>query len=450
MGMREPYEYQKKIITYIKEAEHPAVFVQMRLGKTFCVLRALRKVRGRKLIVCPKSVIGTWQDEMETERITNYAFFSSEEVKRIWHKHEGRFKIPKWIIMNYEAVTRLTDDELSLFDCVVIDESVRLKDPQTKTTRFFLQKFRNIKKRICLSGEPAPNTPLEYFTQFQFLKNEWMGSDNYWHFRSRYFGCDAMGWNWWPRSTTKDLLRVQLKKDAFVLTRKQAGVAAKKVYQVREVEMPLNVRKQYTRMEKEFVANLPDGQELQTKYVLPQLSYLMQMAGGHLKEQQMSDFKIDELVYLLKTELKNEQVVIWSWFTWELEKIKERLQNEGIQASVIMGKTSLQERQLFQKNFQDQKLSVLCMQVATGKYGLNLSRASTAIYFSNSLKPDDRNQSEYRIEHNEKKNEGPLLYIDIVTKDTVDGDILKVLKQKKENSAFFLGDVIERVKERNK
>lgn len=443
------YPYQLDAIKYIREAAHPAVWMQMRLGKTFCVLRGLRGTNGRKLIVCPKSVIGTWQDEFEMEGITNYCWFTSKEVKTLLRPYDDRFILPEWVVMNYEAVCKLSIKELNGFNCVVIDESVRLKDPQTKTTQFFIQNFRNVKKRICLSGEPAPNSPLEYFSQFQFLRGEWMGCDNWWRFRQRYFGSDAQGWTWWPRATTKELIRKQLKKDAFVLTRKQAGVALKKVYQVREVEMPANVRKEYTRMEKEFVANLPDGTELETKYVLPQLSYLQQMAGGHLKKQHLSDFKIDELVYLLKTELKNEQVLVWSWFTWELERINERLKREGVSCSAIMGSTSISDRQGRQKDFQNGKLRVLCMQVATGKYGLNLSAASTAIYFSNSLKPDDRNQSEYRIEHNEKQGE-TLLYIDIVTKGTVDVSVLNALKTKKSNAAYFLGDIVESIKERNK
>lgn len=446
---RTPYPYQLDAIKYIREAEHPALWMQMRLGKTFCVLRGLRGTSGRKLIVAPKSVIGTWQDEFEMEGITNYCWFTSKEVKTVLRRNEDRFSLPEWVVMNYEAVCRLSEAELRQFNVVVIDESVRLKDPATKTTQFFLKNFLKFKKRICLSGEPAPNTPLEYFSQFQFLRGEWMGCDNWWRFRQRYFGSDAQGWTWWPRATTKELIRKQLKKDAFVLTRKQAGVALEKVYQVREVEMPAEVRKEYTRMEKEFVANLPDGTELETKYVLPQLSYLQQMAGGHLKKQHLSDFKIDELVYLLKTELKNEQVLVWSWFTWELERINERLKKESISCASIMGKTPLDLRQQNQKSFQAGRLKVLCMQVATGKYGLNLSAASTAIYFSNSLKPDDRNQSEYRIEHNEKQGE-TLLYIDIVTKQTVDVSILTALKNKKVNAAYFLGDIVESIKSRNK
>ncbi len=371
--MRSPYPYQEKAIDYLQTAEHPAIWMQMRLGKSLCVLRGLKKESAHILIACPKSVIGTWTDEFELEQIKSYAWFSSFEWKKFRHNYNGRIRLPKWVIMNYEAVTRLRRDELDNFSVVVVDESVRLKDPQTKTTKFFLQNFQHCKKRICLSGEPAPNTPLEYFTQFQFLKGKWMGCDNYWRFRQRYFSSDRAGWNWWPRGATKDLIRRQVEKDAFVLTRAQAGVAMKKVYQVREVTMPPHVRKEYKRMEKEFVANLPDGKELETKYVLPQLSYLQQLSGGHLKKQHLSDFKIDELVYLLKTELKNEQVLIWSWFTWELERINERLKKEGIHVAAIMGATSLSTRQDYQKQFQSGKLSVLCMQVATGKYGLNLS-----------------------------------------------------------------------------
>jgi SNF2 family DNA or RNA helicase len=84
------------------------------------------------------------------------------------------------------------------------------------------------------------------------------------------------------------------------------------------------------------------------------------------------------------------------------------------------------------------------MQVSTGKFGLNLSSASTAIYFSNSLRPEDRIQSEYRIEANNKKE--PLLYVDLLTKGTVDERILNVLKKKQTHARDFLSGVVEELR----
>jgi len=438
------YPYQKKIVDYIKTTEHPALWVSMRLGKTLCTIRALKDLPGRKLIVCPKSVIPTWCDELNMERISSYGWANTTDYKQFYLNNGIQFGLPDWVIVNYEAVTKFPYDNAAYYDYVVIDESVRLKNPQAKLTKFLLNNFRNAKKRICLSGNPAPNTPLDYFTQFQFLKNEWMGCNNYWKFRHRYFASDLQGWAWWTRKGSDEVIRKGVQENSYVLTRKDVGVANQKVYEKRVVSMPAKLEKEYKRMEKEFVAKLPDGKEIETKWVLAQLIYLQEMAGGHLLNQEVSDFKVKELINLLEGELKGEQVLIWCRFRWEIEAIMKKV----IGAEFINGDVPLDERKKIQDKFNGGKFNVLIMQIATGRYGLNLSSADTCIYFSNTFSYDDRSQSEARIESNTKRT--PLLYIDLVTKNSIDEDLLKSLKKKEKHSKFFLNSVVENIKERNK
>lgn len=441
VSIRNLYNYQKPVVDYIKNTQHSAIFCDMRLGKCVMTIRGLKGFMGRHLIVCPKTVIGTWQEELEMEGITNYAYYTSVHIHKFL---KLPLLLPNWVIMNYEAVQKLSEKEQSLFQHIVCDESVRLKGVTTRTTKFFCHAFRNAKKRIVLSGNPAPNTPLEYFFQFKFLKNEWMGCENFYQFRARYFIPGYSGWAWWPKHNTKDLIQKQIAKDAYVLTRKQVGVENEKVYQKRYVEMPPELKKKYKEMEKEFVTTLPSGKKLETKYILPQLSYLSQMAGGSLSKEEMSDFKIKELVNLVEGELKGEQIVIWCKFRWEIEAIKNKLKD----CAAITGDTDTVDRQVICNQFQHRAIRYLVSQVSTGKFGINLSVSSTAIYYSNSYVPDDRTQSEARIEINGKKE--PLLIIDLITKDSIDEQILKVLKKKHIQSRYFLGDVILQLQEKYK
>lgn len=455
--MRSPYEYQIPVIKYIKETEHPAVFLEMRLGKTFCVIRALKDAGYRRiLIVCPKPVIDTWREELEAECILNHAFYTSAELNKYFLSPDHDIQLPSWVIMNYEAVTRVNSEWLDeLFDVVVLDESVKIKSPEATSkdtgrpnlTRFFVRNFRDVKKRMILSGNPAPNSPLEYFPQFQFLRGRWMNSDNFYEFRHRYFNHDLQGYQWWIRAKSKEVLKIELHKDAYILTRKQAGVANKKVYEKRTVELPPKVQKLYRQMLKEFFVNLPSGESLQTKYVVAQLSYLQQLASGHIRGEKISGFKFRELMSLLDGELKGEPVVIWSRFKYEIAEIHRRLQKAGKRSAMYSGSIPLSQRKKNRLDFQAGKLDYLVMQTSTGKFGLNLSRSSTAIYFSNSLVPDDRVQSELRIEHNDKKE--PLLFVDLVTQNSVDLAIMKNLIRKKEQAAYFLGDVVEELREQN-
>jgi hypothetical protein len=137
---------------------------------------------------------------------------------------------------------------------------------------------------------------------------------------------------------------------------------------------------------------------------------------------------------------------VWCRFRWEIEAIQKILM-DNYSFKVITGDTPLELRKLYQNRLEHKEIDILVLQIATSKYGLNLSSASTSIYFSNSLVVDDREQSEMRIEHNDKKE--PLLYIDLVTKDSIDEDILKAFDKKKKNSYYFMNKIVENLKKRH-
>ena len=82
------------------------------------------------------------------------------------------------------------------------------------------------------------------------------------------------------------------------------------------------------------------------------------------------------------------------------------------------------------------KVRVLLLQVAIGQYGLDLSTAQTCIYFSNSLSRKNRSQSEDRILLPGKRE--PLLYIDLTTAHSIDGDVQRLLRRKEKQSISML------------
>ncbi len=73
--------------------------------------------------------------------------------------------------------------------------------------------------------------------------------------------------------------------------------------------------------------------------------------------------------------------------------------------------------------------------IQCGKFGLDLSAASTAIYYSNGFSHEDRAQSEDRIEHLRKRE--PLLFVDLVTRGSTDRTVLSLLRQKVSAGKFF-------------
>jgi SNF2 family DNA or RNA helicase len=66
---------------------------------------------------------------------------------------------------------------------------------------------------------------------------------------------------------------------------------------------------------------------------------------------------------------------------------------------------------------------------------LNLATADTDVYYSNMWENEVRTQCEKRIEHLTKKT--PLLHIDLITRDSVDEEVVPRLREKKMNARAF-------------
>jgi SNF2 family DNA or RNA helicase len=120
------------------------------------------------------------------------------------------------------------------------------------------------------------------------------------------------------------------------------------------------------------------------------------------------------------------------------------LKRKGIFSSIIVGETAPQVRSTFISSFQSpicKSPRILLVQMKCGKFGLDLSAASTAIYYSNGFSLEDRLQSEDRIVSPTKKD--PLLFIDLLTQGTVDESILRTLKKKNITSRSFMEKLME-------
>jgi len=65
-----------------------------------------------------------------------------------------------------------------------------------------------------------------------------------------------------------------------------------------------------------------------------------------------------------------------------------------------------------------------------------VASADTAIYYSNYYSFEMRTQSEDRIIHPLKQT--PLLYVDLVTENTIDEDVVEILQTKKLRAVGFM------------
>jgi superfamily II DNA or RNA helicase len=215
---------------------------------------------------------------------------------------------------------------------------------------------------------------------------------------------------------------------AIVLSRKKVGLDNQVLTEDRHVELPTARRQTYDTTERTFAL----GSE-ETAWRLTMYTWLLRLAGGRAVNKKgeafYHDAKLDELLSLLTGDLKNEKVLIWFVFRKEGRAILKRVRASGRKAAIIHGDVSIEKRQQHRARLASGKLDTLCLQFQTARYGLDLSAASTAIYYSRTASSDSYHQSLDRIIHPEKK--GPLLGIHLIARDTVDERIKVMLVEKR-------------------
>jgi SNF2 family DNA or RNA helicase len=447
---RKLFPHQEDALAFCRRAgTGVALFMEMRLGKTKVTIEWLRSLEGKVLVVAPLTVLRAWEGELRAEGEFPPVILSGSSNKKLEAFNRALAGGVKYFLVNYEGLIRIPWILANYrWAACVLDESTRIKNPQAQVTKLLVKYRLNFDRRVVLTGKPAPEGPLDYCEQFRFLFGSFMGFESYWSYRNCAFYPVARGYNWIMKKPFEEKLRNFVQKNAFVLSRKQAGMANEKIYETRIIQMEPEQKRIMEKLEQEFALELPN-EEKTTNWIPVQLAWMARLAGGYLDGKKWFDAKFVELEKLLETELRGDSVVVWFRFNSELRRAERRLAGKTCVAGVgaIDGTTPEDERARLRGAFQEGRIQVLLLQSKVGMFGLDLSHASTTIYFSNNYSGEVRSQSEDRIEHPLKKES--LLIIDLITAGTVDEDVLRALKRKhKESDRLLLTEVADAARRR--
>jgi len=436
-------DYQRAELVRCKDWDRLPVFWRMRLGKTLFTIRWLeRKKRvARVLIAAPLSILEAWQEELEEEGYGVVLALGSAKQKET-ALLEGWALGFKYFLTNKEGLTvRRRRGELRKramgsgvtefpWDAVILDESPWIKNPGAAVTKVVCKSFEAVPVKAILTGLPCPESPLDYFEQYRFLHGQFLGCSTFWKFREKYF--KRAGFDWYPRPGTLSAIKQEVIKTSTRVTLKSIGVKIERVYEKRKVQLPPSLQKVYAEAERSFVLGAKS-----TKWTVVKRSWLQQIAGGGygLAPEFHSDHKLRELVNLLQGELKEEQVVVFFRFNSELRAAARALSAKKISNLSITGAVSREERIRLRKKFQAGDTRIALLQPRCVRYGLKFSAADTAIYYSNWEEYELRGQSQERILEIGKSS--CLLYLDVITENTIDEDIYDALRSKGAGSKAF-------------
>ena len=201
----EPYQHQKDALKKCWDKEAFAIFAEMGTGKTkialdnACILYNRGKI-DRLLVVAPKGTYMNWVEQEIPVHVPDYveknvlAWKQStsakykQELINIKKSDDFRFKI---MVMNVEALSTKKGVEFArLFligkSMLIIDESTTIKNPKAKRTKNILSLAKETKYRRILTGSPVTQSPMDLWSQMDFLDPYILGQSSYYAFRTRY------------------------------------------------------------------------------------------------------------------------------------------------------------------------------------------------------------------------------------------------------------------------
>jgi SNF2 family DNA or RNA helicase len=421
------------------------------------------------LIVAPKGVYKNWDQIEFPVHLPDHV----EHTKVLWEPtitkkkqaeldtlfdDKGDLKI---LIMNVEAfsTTKGLDFARSFLNIFVgraligIDESTTIKNPTAKRTKNILKLADLAKYRRILTGSPVTKSPLDLFSQCEFLDPYHLGHASYYSFRARY--ANMVKRNFGGRQVQLvvsyrrlDELADILDKFSYRVLKEDCLDLPEKVFTKRLVELTPEQDKAYKQMKQMALAMLDNGEVMTTVNVMTQLMRLHQITCGHFKADDgtttaLKNNRIDALMQLL--EETEGKVIIWANYREDIKNIVESLKKAYGEASTVEyhGGVDATLRQKHIALFQEKNgpARYFVGNAQTGGYGITLTAANTVVYYSNSYDLEKRLQSEDRAHRIGQT--GSVTYVDLIAENTVDHKIVKSLRSKINIANEIMGEDIK-------
>ena len=463
-----PFAHQNKALEMSWDKEVFAYFMEMGTGKSkvlidnIAMLYNAGKINGA-LIIAPKGVYKNWFDSEIPNHMPDYI----PKKVSLWRTDPNAKDLKPMfstgaelhiLIMNVEAFStkkglQFAQKFLSSHNALIgVDESTTIKNPSAKRTKNILSLRPFTKYRRILTGSPVTKSPLDLFSQCNFLDPWLLDQSSYYSFRTRYAICRkiqvqgrqveiVVGY----RNLSE--LSDKLKPFSYRVLKDDCLDLPKKTYLKRTIDLSDEQRKVYKQMKQEALAVL-NGKMVTSATVITQLMRLHQITCGHFTSddgtiQEIKNNRISQLVDIL--EEVEGKAVIWAHYRYDIEKIVEAISKKYGNNTVVTyyGDTTTDERAAAIKKIQDKDSPVrfIVGTPQTGGYGITLTGASTMIYYSNGYDLEKRQQSEARIDR--IGQEKPMTYIDIMAEDTVDMKIVKSLRSKVNIATEIMGEELK-------
>lgn len=374
---------------------------------------------------------------------------------------------PRILAVNIEALSR---GEGAIAACrafldvpgrrsmMIVDESTAIKNDKAQRTKAIMALRELADLRRILTGMIAPRSPVDLYSQFEFLDWRILGHESIYTFKRHYCvleelrvyaGLDGKSK---PKFRKIDVivgyrnlpeLQKKIAPYSYRVLKSECLDLPPKIYLQREVMLTEEQRRVYDELVLFSTTELRQAVNITTTMVITKMLRLHQIVCGHTVDEEgnMHEVKSNRIEALLEViEEHGAKVVIWCNYRHEIEKIVAALEKEygkGTVAQFHGGNKSTRGKD--EANYLSNPLCrfMVSSQSAGGR-GNTWVNANLVIYFANSYDLELRMQSEDRSHRDGLKHS--VTYVDLVAPKTVDEKILKVLRKKLNMTTLISGE----------
>lgn len=356
--------------------------------------------------------------------------------------------VPVVAVANYDAVWQgeLGKAVASVpWSWIILDESHRAKAPMGRASKWLaaLATKNPTARRLCLTGTPMPNGPLDLYGQFRFLAPDVLGT-SWTRCRSRYAETHPM----FPSQIKRYLRQDEFARltDPFIWRVATEDVIdlPEETHQQIPVELSPATRRFYKEFERELVAEIDGGVVTATNALARTIKLRMATSGYARPEESAMPVPIDgipgkraALRDWLEDIDKAEPLVVFFVFRCDAIEIEALCRETGRGYSEVSGA----RKDL--GDWQRGKTDVVAVQIRSGSEGIDLTRARHAVFWSVDWSPGVYEQALRRIRR-PGQQASCCHYYHLVARDTVDEAVYRALTSKGDVIAEVLGRLSSR------
>lgn len=432
-----PHKYQDRAINFLLDNAEAALLLDMGLGKTISVLTAFDELKyGRgevqsMIVVAPLRVTHlVWKQEAKKWNHTKHlrvVTLHGKDKNRNLHKRADIY------LINYDGLQWLSN-QLRIpgngfpqnIDMLVFDESTCVKTYGSNRSKISRALAMSIKRRVILTGTPAPNSQLDIWHQIYLLDFGKRLGPSYTGFRAQHFVKTEGQSRYFPRAGVTDWTTKRINDICLVMEAKDHLTLPERIDNKIEICLPDALKDQYDELEREFFLEL-DGTGVTAFNAASLTMKLRQFTQGFVYN--------DELIHIIHTKKiealreivdgSGTPILVAIQFRHEAEFIKQEFGD----VPVIYGGTKTSDTQKYVKQWNKGNVPILAAHPASLSHGVNLQYGGhTIVWLGLTWSLEQYLQFNARLERQGQENS--IIIHHIVMKKTIDEVVLRTLETK--------------------